>query len=112
LAIGLLAGLVLAGMGLAAFRRAGTTIDPTHPEAASAIVTGGVYRLTRNPMYLGFTCALVGWAFWLPSWWTLLGPVVFVAWMTPWQIGPEERALRQRFGAAYVAYCRDVRRWL
>jgi protein-S-isoprenylcysteine O-methyltransferase Ste14 len=111
-AILLLVGLALSGLGLVALRRAGTTTDPIHPHTAAAIVTSGIYRWTRNPMYLGFACVLVGWAVWLQSGWALPGPVIFAAWITRLQIVPEERALRLRFGAAYHAYCNGVRRWL
>ena len=48
---------------IAGFRKAKTTVDPMHPEAASAIVTAGIYRFTRNPMYLGFLLALIAWLF-------------------------------------------------
>src|SRR4051812_21530343 len=56
------AGLVVSVLGVASFRRAGTTVNPTTPERASSLVTSGVYRLTRNPMYLGLSLALLAWA--------------------------------------------------
>ncbi len=105
-------GGAIAAAGSIAFKRAGTTVNPLKPERASALVTGGVYRLTRNPMYLGMTLALAGFATWLWWWPALLGPVAFVAWITRFQIRPEERALGLRFGAAYQDYRRRVRRWL
>jgi protein-S-isoprenylcysteine O-methyltransferase Ste14 len=94
------------------FRKAKTTVDPMHPEAASAIVTTGVYRLTRNPMYLGFLLALIAWAAFLGNVVSALLPLIFVAYMNRFQISPEERELRKRFGAPYEAYLRSVRRWL
>jgi len=109
--------LVLAGaaLGLAAivgFRRARTTVEPRRPHEASAIVTRGVYRLTRNPMYLGLLCLLAAWALRLahPLPWLLLP--VFVGWITRFQIVPEERVLAARFGATYADYRRAVRRWI
>ena len=105
-------GLGIAFLGIRAFRRARTTIDPTHLQAASTLVTGGIYRYTRNPMYLGFTLLLVGWAFWLQSAWCLLGPVCFAWLITRFQIRPEERALSARFGSHYADYTSRVRRWL
>lgn len=104
------AGLDLAGLW--AFRRARTTINPLKPQRTSALVSGGVYRLTRNPMYLGMLCLLLAWAVYLGQPGTLLGPVVFVAYMTRFQIVPEERAIRERFGPEFDAYCARVRRWL
>jgi protein-S-isoprenylcysteine O-methyltransferase Ste14 len=106
------AGLLLALAGVAAFRQARTTVNPTTPGAASAVVTTGVYRWTRNPMYLGFLLALIGWGLLLANPWSLLGWPAFVAYMNRFQIQPEEAMLTAKFGAAYVGYMRQVRRWL
>jgi protein-S-isoprenylcysteine O-methyltransferase Ste14 len=75
-------------------------------------VTTGVYRFTRNPMYLGFLLALIAWGIFLGNIVSALMPLLFVAYMNRFQISPEERALRARFGAPYVAYQSSVRRWL
>jgi len=94
------------------FRRARTTVDPFHPETASTIVTTGIYRMTRNPMYLGFLLALIALAVFLGNFVCAVIPLIFVVYMNRFQIGPEERALRARFGASYEAYLRSVRRWI
>jgi protein-S-isoprenylcysteine O-methyltransferase Ste14 len=104
--------VTIIGTAIVGFKRARTTVDPMHPEAASAIVTTGVYRLTRNPMYLGFLLALIAWTIFLGNVALALIPVLFVAYMNRFQITPEERALRARFGEPYAAYVRSVRRWL
>jgi protein-S-isoprenylcysteine O-methyltransferase Ste14 len=110
LALVLVAGAIgLAGTG--AFRRAGTTVDPLDPRRASALVTGGMFRHTRNPMYLAVALALAGWGLHLGDVPALLGVPAFVAWMDRLQIPAEERALRERFGAEFERYCRAVRRW-
>lgn len=106
------AGLALGGVGIATFRRAGTTVDPVHPSAASTVVTHGVFALTRNPMYVGLAAALAGWAVCLASPPALLGPVAFILFTNRFQIVPEERALEAKFGQAYVDYRRRVPRWL
>jgi len=106
------AGLAFALAGVAAFRRAGTTVDPTQPGAASTIVTSGVYRHSRNPMYVGFLLVLTGWAFFLSHPLAFVLLPVFVAYMNRFQIAPEERALAARFGSEYVDYKKSVRRWL
>ena len=113
------AALVLVGVGacfdvagLLAFRKAKTTVNPLAPNRSTAVVSTGVYRITRNPMYLGMALILLGLALYLASPWALLGPLVFAAFITRFQIQPEERALTARFGAAYTAYCTQVRRWL
>lgn len=94
------------------FRRARTTVDPFHPETASNIVTTGIYRITRNPMYLGFLLALIALAVFLGNIVSAVLPLVFVIYMNRFQIEPEERALLARFGASYEAYLRSVRRWI
>ncbi len=107
-----LAGGLIAAAGSFAFKRAKTTVNPLKPQKASALVTAGIYRLTRNPMYVGLVLVLVGvavWLAWLPA---VLGPVAFVGYITRFQIHPEERALEAIFGAEFKLYCQRVRRWL
>lgn len=108
----LLAGLAVCLAGVASFRRARTTVNPLKPESASSLVVAGIYRYTRNPMYLGFAIVLLAWNIALASPLALLGVVAFVLYMNRFQIGPEERALRQLFGAQFDAYCAQVRRWV
>jgi protein-S-isoprenylcysteine O-methyltransferase Ste14 len=105
-------GLAFAGAGVLAFRQAKTTVNPTRPEATSSIVASGVYGLSRNPMYLGFLFALSGWAVFLANLLAILVLPLFVAYLTRFQIVPEERALSTRFGAEYGTYMRKVRRWI
>jgi protein-S-isoprenylcysteine O-methyltransferase Ste14 len=107
-----LTGGATALAGDLAFRRARTTINPFKPQNTSSLVTSGVYRFTRNPMYLGLLMVVLGWAALLCSALALLGPVAFVAYITRFQIVPEERVLSAKFGAAYSGYLARVRRWL
>jgi protein-S-isoprenylcysteine O-methyltransferase Ste14 len=94
------------------FGQAGTTVSPHQPQKASALVTGGIYAWTRNPMYLGLATALVGWAVSLGALSAFAGPLFFVPLIVRVQILPEERALRARFGGEYEDYCERVNRWL
>lgn len=105
-------GVGLALAGVATFRRHGTTVDPLHPEAAGQVVRSGPFRRTRNPMYLGMALLLLGWALGLAHPLAFLGVPVLMAYLTRFQIQPEERALRAKFGAPYEAYLLEVRRWL
>ncbi len=105
-------GIAVCVSGVIAFRRARTTVDPLHPERASQLVVAGIYRATRNPMYLGFALLLAGAALWSGGWIGWLALALFVAWIDRLQIVPEERALRARFGGDFDDYCRRVRRWL
>ena len=105
-------GIAVGLAGAIAFRRAKTTTNPLKPGAASSLVTGGVYRFTRNPMYLGVAIVLVGWAAYLAAPVALLGPAIFVLFITRFQIIPEELALTEIFGQQFIAYKSAVRRWL
>ncbi|WP_285961473.1 methyltransferase family protein [Pseudomonas tohonis] len=104
------AGVCLAGV--ASFRRARTTVNPLVPEQASSLVQAGIYRHTRNPMYLGFAILLVAWAALLGAPLALFAVTGFVLYLDRFQILPEERALAGLFGADYTRYRERVRRWL
>ncbi|MDA8485548.1 isoprenylcysteine carboxylmethyltransferase family protein [Pseudomonas resinovorans] len=108
----LAAGIAVCLSGVLSFRHARTTVNPLQPETASSLVSSGIYRHTRNPMYLGFAIALVAWSIYLASPIALLGVAGFVLYMNRFQIGPEEQALATLFGDAFNAYRRRVRRWL
>jgi protein-S-isoprenylcysteine O-methyltransferase Ste14 len=103
-------GLVVAGM--LTFRFANTTIHPVKPEKTSALVSTGVYRVSRNPMYLGLLLFLCAWAVWRSAPWGLLGPVAFALYIYRFQIVPEERVLSGKFGTDYEQYTARVRRWV
>lgn len=106
------AGVIVAGLGVVSFRRAKTTVNPLNPEAASALVVSGIYRLTRNPMYLGMLLVLLGWGVFLANAMALPGALAFIPLMNRLQIRPEERFLAARFGPAFTVYQSAVRRWL
>ena len=111
-AISFVAGVGFSFGGIVAFRRARTTVSPTSPGAASTLVSSGVYRITRNPMYVGMALILFAWAVSLGSWLSQLSVAAFVAYISRFQIRPEELALSETFGADYEDYRRRVRRWL
>jgi len=94
------------------FRQVGTTVNPLDPSKASRLVTDGVFRVSRNPMYVGLVLLLIGWAIWLGSASPWLVPPLFVIVLTVVQIIPEEQALSRRFGEQYLSYRRSVARWI
>ena len=108
----MLLGLALDTLGLVVFLRARTTVNPLSPDKASAVVTTGIYRYTRNPMYLGMLLVLTGWAVYLAAPFALLAPAGFAAYITRFQIRPEEEILLEKFGEPYREYLGRVRRWL
>lgn len=107
-----LAGAAIALSGVVSFRRAHTTVNSLKPESTTSLVSTGIYRFTRNPMYLGMLGVLLAWAAYLLTVLALLGPAAFLLYITRFQIIPEERALHSLFGAAFVEYTQKVRRWL
>ena len=111
-AILVVAGVAFDLLGLLAFRAARTTVNPLKPERASAMVTGGVYRVSRNPMYVGMALLLLAWAVYLSAPLPFAGPLIFVLYITRFQIQSEERVLERIFGEEYSAYAARVRRWL
>lgn len=107
-----LAGGVFAVAGIVEFRRARTTANPLKPANASSLVRGGIYKLTRNPMYFGMALLLLGWGIHLSNPVCLAVLFAFVAYMNRFQILPEERALEALFGEEFTAYRVSVPRWI
>ncbi len=97
--------------GMVALRGARTTLHPRKAGLASALVVGGVYRYTRNPMYVGLLLTLLAWAVYLANPFAAVWVVVYVLYITRFQILPEERVLASLFGTEYTAYQGRVRRW-
>jgi len=110
-ALGLL-GAAVALSGFIAFGRHKTTINPLNPNASTALVTDGIYRVSRNPMYLGLALALAGWAVYLSHVAAVLLWPGFIVYMNRFQIQPEEHILRAKFGAPFEQYLLRVRRWI
>ena len=105
-------GVAVTLAGVIAFRDKRTTVNPLTPSASTSVVSHGVYGVTRNPMYLGFFLALAGWAVHLSNVGAALLLPAFVAYMTQYQIKPEERVLLDKFGSEFAQYLSRVRRWI
>lgn len=113
LAVGLgMMGMSLGVMGVTQFRIAQTTPNPQALEKVSSLVTSGIYRYSRNPMYLGLVLILLGWAFYLSHFLAFVLLPVFILYMTRFQIQPEEQMMARKFGKTYQAYLNKVRRWI
>ena len=108
----IIVGIYFCLSGVIEFRRHKTTVDPRYPDNASELVDTGIYKISRNPMYVGFALSLVSTVFFLRSPILLLGFVVFVVYINKYQIMPEESHLSRAFGPKYDQYKRKVRRWL
>jgi len=112
-----LTGLLFAGLGIFlllsgnnSFARAQTNINTFRPP--DTLVTGGVFRFTRNPMYLGFLFVLLGASILLGSLSPLLTVALFFLLANFWYIPFEERTCEQKLGAEYLAYKKKTRRWI
>jgi protein-S-isoprenylcysteine O-methyltransferase Ste14 len=111
---GLGGGLIVLGMGmvgwtLLCFYKARTAFDLRRP--ATTLITGGPFRISRHPAYLGLTAVYVGVGFIVGNLWVLLFVVPVVVIMDRWVLPKEERHLEQRFGEDCVRYRATVRRW-
>lgn len=99
--------------GFMAFRNNQTTVNPLAPETTSTLVVEGVYRFTRNPMYLGLLLLILSWGLFLSNWFIMvLPPVIFIFYMNFFQIRYEEEALHILFGEVFENYKQRVRKWL
>ena len=107
-----IAGAMIIVSGIASFRRAKTTINPMKPASSSSLVRSGIYKVSRNPMYLGFLLMLFGWAVFLSNALAFIFLPVFIFYMNRFQIEPEENALAGKFGQEFAHYRSRVRRWL
>ena len=106
-------GIAIAAAGVISFRKLQTTVNPTKPGTASTLAVDGIYRWSRNPMYLGILLFLIACGIYSANLVALVvGPVAFLVYMTAFQIKPEEDALTLIFGEDYVQYMARVRRWL
>lgn len=108
----LIVGLSLMIVAVASFIAAKTTVNPLRPSRTSSLVTTGIFRISRNPMYLGDLLVLAALAVWLGNVVNVVLLVFFIWYINRFQVFPEERALTNLFGESYVAYCSRVRRWL
>jgi len=103
-------GFVLGILAVVEFRRARVSSDPKKP--ARVLITSGVYRFTRNPVYLGFVLMLIGLPLSMRNYWGILLVQPLMTFMKDMVIQHEEAYLMQEFKKQYVEYCSHVRRWI
>jgi len=109
----LIIGFVIIFSATKEFKKSDTTVNPMKPEISTSLVTSGIFKYTRNPMYLGLTSILLASCFYFSS---LLGIIVyvplFILYITVFQIIPEEETMKGLFNDDYLDYCSKVRRWI
>lgn len=107
----IIAALAILFGAMAQFRFANTQLLPNSP-TNNALVTGGIFKITRNPMYLAMTLFCVGGALWFGRPVMLLAPALMFI-VANWAFIPfEEAKMRRQFGETFDAYCKRVRRWI
>lgn len=104
--------MTIALSAIARFRHHQTTIHPHHLDRVCTLVTDGIYRYTRNPMYLSLLLLLISFGIFLGNWLTILPILFFIGYLTQFQIKPEEYILAERFGDDFKLYKGKVRRWI
>lgn len=107
-----LVGTLVSILGVIEFREVKTTVNPMSPKDSNHLVVKGIYKYTRNPMYLGFLLWLLSFSVLLRNPISLTVIVLFVIYMNMFQIRPEENVLEEKFGKEYLKYKENVRRWL
>ena len=107
-----LAGAIFSVAGVWSFRKFNTTVNPLTPDQSSSLVDFGIYKISRNPMYVGFALFLISWGVLLANLFSLVSVLIFVWYMNKFQILPEEKALLKLFGKDYQCYKAQVSRWL
>jgi protein-S-isoprenylcysteine O-methyltransferase Ste14 len=105
-------GILIEVIAIYAFRKARTTADPLNPSKASKLVIVSIYKLSRNPMYLGMLFILFSFVIRLGSLFTFPVLILYIWYITTYQVKPEEKVLAKLFGDDYSTYCKKVRRWI
>ncbi|QLB20916.1 protein-S-isoprenylcysteine methyltransferase [Vespertiliibacter pulmonis] len=105
-------GIAVSFLGIVAFHQKRTTVDPLDLNKTTELVIHGIYRFTRNPMYIGLACLLITLALWLGNVLALVNVWFFGCILTKFQIIPEEKILMQKFGKRFTHYQQRVPRWL
>ncbi len=105
-------GCLIALIAILTLYRAGTTIDPVDPGKASHLVSTGIFKWSRNPIYLALLLILMAWIVWKGNAVAAFMAIFFIWYMTHFQIIPEEIALEKKFGMEFSEYKSKVRRWI
>ena len=105
-------GLLIIAVSIIGFNRRETTMNPLTPNATRTLVTGGLYKFSRNPMYVGVLLILLAWPTFLENIAAFAPVPLYIIFMTIFQIKPEERVLEEKFGQEYIDYKKRVRRWI
>ena len=110
--ISFVVGIFVFAAAVSSFKKQKTTVNPISIENASSLVVSGIFKHSRNPMYLGMSFVLLGLAFKFNVIGGLLFTGIFMSFITIFQIKPEEVAMEKLFDQEWDDYTKNVRRWL
>ena len=108
----ILFGIIIILSAIVLFKKYKTTITPLKPSKASKLIVNGVYKFSRNPMYLGLLLVLIGVGIMLNPIGGIFFIPLFILYLNYFQIIPEENAMIQLFKGEFLKYKRNVRRWI
>ena len=105
-------GIIIILSAIVLFKKYKTTITPLKPSKATKLIVSGVYKFSRNPMYLGLLMIVISTSIFYLNIFSIVTPVLFVSWINRFQIGREEIFLTEKFGKEYILYKTKTRRWI
>ena len=108
----LILGSIIIFLAVLKFIKTKTTVDPTRPHKTSNLVISGIYKITRNPMYLGMLFLIIAYTIYTNN---VVGSItipIFIFYINKFQIEPEEIEMRKKFGESFENYCKKVNRWI
>ena len=94
------------------FVKSKTTIDPIKFKKVNNLVTSGIYKYSRNPMYLGLLMVIISTSIFYLNIFSIITPFIFYFWMNRFQIKREENFLAEKFGQKYISYKSKTKKWI
>ena len=108
----LLVGVLILINPILKFIKSKTTIDPIKFKKVNKLITSGIYKYSRNPMYLGLLMIVISTSIFYLNIFSMLTPFLFILWINKFQIKREEDFLTEKFGEEYLSYKKKTRRWI
>ena len=108
----LIIGLIVIVSPVVDFIKSKTTINPVKFKNVNRLVTTGIYRYSRNPMYLGMILIIISTTVYYLNFLSVFSPLIFYIWINKFQINREEIFLEEKFGSEYLKYKSKTRRWI
>ena len=106
------AGILIFVNPVLQFIKSKTTVNPIQFEEVNKLVTSGIFKYSRNPMYLGMLMIVISTSIFYLNIYSILTPLLFILWINKFQIKREEEFLIEKFGDEYLSYKKKTRRWI